>query len=107
MNVRRFGHCSAEAPTGIFWILDLVIVCYLFIDAWNFTMENHKSQIPNLKQIPITETPNSKLRCYKDSPFGSFDIGLLILFACPVGSMRPYQGYLMLVIWSLFVIWCL
>ncbi|MBU1063414.1 hypothetical protein KKC74_01205 [bacterium] len=25
------------------------------------------------------------------------EIGSLILFACPVGSMRPYQGYLMLV----------
>jgi len=60
---------------------------------------NHKSQITNLKQITITETPNSKRDYLSISPFESLDIRILILFACPVGSMRPYQDYLIIGIW--------
>ncbi len=64
-------------------------------------MENHKSQIPNLKQISITETTNSKREMSEVLLFGSLEFCIWLLFACPVGSMRPYQGYLVLGIWYL------
>jgi len=59
-------------------------------------MENNKSQIPKIKKISITEIPNSKRDIPSISMFGSLDIRILNLFARPVASMRPYQGYLML-----------
>jgi len=63
---------------------------------------NHKSQIPKIKQIPITQISNSKRDIAELSPFWSLDIRILNLFACPVGSMRPYQGYLVIGIYLLF-----
>jgi len=63
-------------------------------------IKNHKSQIPKLKQILITEIQNSKRDILSMSPFGALDIRIFSLFACPVGSMRPYQGYLVLGVWN-------
>ena len=64
-------------------------------------MENHKYQITNFKQISITKIPNRKQDIYKQLLFWSFEFRVWKLFACPVKSMRPYQGYLMLGVWYL------
>jgi len=53
---------------------------YLLFGAWKLKMGNHKSQIPKIKQILITQIQNSKRDIVDNLLFWSFEFRVWKLF---------------------------